>query len=89
MDGFLLHLQNEQKEAVIKEEPHLHIYSSNDVDMWVLYTVSNFSSVYLFMFYFLIYFTWRVDAQMGLRQLGWIEFIPLGAHIAITWHIAS
>ncbi|XP_034700051.1 DNA polymerase alpha subunit B [Vitis riparia] len=33
MDGFLLHLQTEQKEAVIKEEPHLHIYSSNDVDM--------------------------------------------------------
>ncbi|KAF8390460.1 hypothetical protein HHK36_024986 [Tetracentron sinense] len=33
MDGFLLHLQNEQKEAVIKEETHLHIYSSNDVDM--------------------------------------------------------
>ncbi|KAF8378143.1 hypothetical protein HHK36_029480 [Tetracentron sinense] len=33
MDGFLLHLQNEQKEAVIKEETHLHIYSSNDVDI--------------------------------------------------------
>ncbi|XP_057949506.1 uncharacterized protein LOC131144703 [Malania oleifera] len=33
MDGFLLHLQNEQKEAVIKEETHLHFYSNNDVDM--------------------------------------------------------
>ncbi|XP_010250838.1 PREDICTED: DNA polymerase alpha subunit B isoform X2 [Nelumbo nucifera] len=33
MDGFLLHLQNEQKDAIIKEEPNLHIYSSNDVDM--------------------------------------------------------
>lgn len=38
MDGFLLHLQNEQNEAVIKEQPHLHIYSSNDVDMWVLHS---------------------------------------------------
>ena len=33
MDGFLLHLQNEQKESIIKEEPGLHIYSSKDVDM--------------------------------------------------------
>jgi DNA polymerase alpha subunit B len=33
MDGFLLHLQNEQKEAVVKEEPDLYIYSSKDVDM--------------------------------------------------------
>lgn len=33
MDGFLLHLQNEQKEAFIKDESHLHVYSSNDVDM--------------------------------------------------------
>ncbi|XP_050207491.1 uncharacterized protein LOC126656912 [Mercurialis annua] len=33
MDGFLLHLQNEQREAIIKEEPNLHIYSSKDVDM--------------------------------------------------------
>ncbi|XP_037497770.1 DNA polymerase alpha subunit B isoform X2 [Jatropha curcas] len=33
MDGFLMHLQNEQQEAVIKEEPNLHIYSSKDVDM--------------------------------------------------------
>lgn len=33
MDGFMLHLQNEQKEAIIKEEPSLHIYSSKDVDM--------------------------------------------------------
>lgn len=35
MDGFLLHLQNEQKEALIKEEPGLHAYSIRDVDMWV------------------------------------------------------
>ncbi|KAJ4839405.1 hypothetical protein Tsubulata_016860 [Turnera subulata] len=33
MDGFLLHLQNEQKEMVIKEEPNLHVYSSKDVEM--------------------------------------------------------
>ncbi|KAJ4961454.1 hypothetical protein NE237_021364 [Protea cynaroides] len=33
MDGFLLHLQNEQKEVITKEDPHLHIYSSNDVDI--------------------------------------------------------
>ncbi|KMT07540.1 hypothetical protein BVRB_6g151510 [Beta vulgaris subsp. vulgaris] len=33
MDGFLLHLQNEQKEALIKEEPGLHAYSIRDVDM--------------------------------------------------------
>ncbi|XP_062157586.1 uncharacterized protein LOC133865235 [Alnus glutinosa] len=33
MDGFLQHLQNEQKEVVIKEEPDLHFYSSKDVDM--------------------------------------------------------
>lgn len=34
MEGFLQHLQNEQKEAAInKEDPGLHIYSSNDVDM--------------------------------------------------------
>ncbi|XP_042506466.1 DNA polymerase alpha subunit B [Macadamia integrifolia] len=33
MDGFLLYLQNEQKDLVTKEDPNLHIYSSNDVDM--------------------------------------------------------
>lgn len=33
MDGFLLHLQNEQKEAFIREEPGLHVYSIRDVDM--------------------------------------------------------
>lgn len=33
MDGFLLHLQNEQKEAVIKEETDIHMYSSRDVEM--------------------------------------------------------
>lgn len=33
MDGFLLHLQNEQKEAIVKEETGLHMYSINDVDM--------------------------------------------------------
>jgi DNA polymerase alpha subunit B len=33
MDGFLLRLQNELKEAVVKEEPNLHIYPSKDVDM--------------------------------------------------------
>ncbi|KAF3431097.1 hypothetical protein FNV43_RR25827 [Rhamnella rubrinervis] len=33
MDGFLLHLQNERKEAIVKDESGLHVYSSNDVDM--------------------------------------------------------
>lgn len=33
MDGFMLHLQNEQKEAIIKEEPGLYIYSNKDVEM--------------------------------------------------------
>ncbi|XP_077227230.1 DNA polymerase alpha 2 [Tasmannia lanceolata] len=33
MDGFLSHLQNEQLDSLIKEEPSLHIYSSNDVEM--------------------------------------------------------
>ncbi|KAL5717740.1 hypothetical protein ACHQM5_010709 [Ranunculus cassubicifolius] len=35
MDGFLLHLQSEQKEAIIKEEENLHFYSVNDFDMIV------------------------------------------------------
>ncbi|GAB4840572.1 hypothetical protein Ancab_021342 [Ancistrocladus abbreviatus] len=35
MEGFLLHLQNEQKEAFIKEEPNLHVYSIRDVDMFL------------------------------------------------------
>lgn len=33
MDGFLSHLQNELKERITKEESHLHIYSSNDIDL--------------------------------------------------------
>jgi len=35
IDGFLLHLQNEKKEDVIKEkeEAGLHIYSIGDVEM--------------------------------------------------------
>ncbi|CAN0896193.1 DNA polymerase alpha subunit B [Linum grandiflorum] len=33
MDGFLSYLQNEQKEAVIKQEADLHFYTSKDVDM--------------------------------------------------------
>ncbi|GMH31083.1 hypothetical protein Nepgr_032926 [Nepenthes gracilis] len=33
MEGFLLHLQNEEKEAFITEELNLHVYSSRDVDM--------------------------------------------------------
>lgn len=32
MDAFLLHLQDEQKEAIIKKESGLHFYS-NDLDM--------------------------------------------------------
>uniref|UniRef100_A0A2P2JYW4 DNA polymerase alpha subunit B n=1 Tax=Rhizophora mucronata TaxID=61149 RepID=A0A2P2JYW4_RHIMU len=37
MEGFLLHLQNEQREAVLKEELNLHVYSSKDVDMILNY----------------------------------------------------
>ncbi|KFK41171.1 hypothetical protein AALP_AA2G094900 [Arabis alpina] len=33
MDGFILHLQNQQKEAIMAEESGLHIYSNRDVDM--------------------------------------------------------
>ncbi|GAV81162.1 LOW QUALITY PROTEIN: DNA_pol_E_B domain-containing protein, partial [Cephalotus follicularis] len=33
MDGFFMHLQNKHKEALIKDEPGLHIYLSRDVDM--------------------------------------------------------
>ncbi|XP_054806485.1 uncharacterized protein LOC129309119 isoform X2 [Prosopis cineraria] len=33
IDGFLVHLQNEQKEAIIKEKTDIHIYSSRDVEM--------------------------------------------------------
>lgn len=33
MDGFRQHLQNEQKEAFLKQETDLHFYSSNDIDM--------------------------------------------------------
>ncbi|KAJ8615681.1 hypothetical protein MRB53_035053 [Persea americana] len=33
MDGFLSHIQNDQKESIIKEEPNIHMYSSNDIDV--------------------------------------------------------
>lgn len=33
MDGFLTYLQNEQKEAIIKEGAGIHTYSSRDVEM--------------------------------------------------------
>ncbi|KAI9125572.1 hypothetical protein K1719_002990 [Acacia pycnantha] len=33
IDGFLTYLQNEQKEAIIKEETDIHTYSSRDVEM--------------------------------------------------------
>ncbi|XP_010415340.1 PREDICTED: DNA polymerase alpha subunit B-like [Camelina sativa] len=34
MDGFVLHLQNEQKESIMREEESgLHLYSNRDVDM--------------------------------------------------------
>lgn len=33
MDGFLSHIQKEQKESIMKEEPNTHMYSSNDIDM--------------------------------------------------------
>ncbi|XP_031474526.1 uncharacterized protein LOC116246801 [Nymphaea colorata] len=33
MNGFLLFIQNEQKESIREEEPYLHTYYSNDVDM--------------------------------------------------------
>lgn len=44
MDGFLQHLQNEQKQAVIKGEPDLHIYSSKDVDMYGLFSIFSYFS---------------------------------------------
>ncbi|KAJ8758864.1 hypothetical protein K2173_002643 [Erythroxylum novogranatense] len=37
MEGFLLHLQNEQKELLVKEEPNLHVYTSKDLDMILNY----------------------------------------------------
>ncbi|GLU06162.1 hypothetical protein SLE2022_232160 [Rubroshorea leprosula] len=37
MDGFLMHLQNEQKEMIVKDEPGLHVYSSKDVEMILNY----------------------------------------------------
>jgi DNA polymerase alpha subunit B len=33
MEGFLLHLQNNVKEYIIKEETGLHLYSIGDVEM--------------------------------------------------------
>ncbi|CAL9048189.1 unnamed protein product [Musa banksii] len=33
MDGFLSYLQNETKQKIIKEDSHLHVYSSDDVEM--------------------------------------------------------
>lgn len=33
MDGFLLHLQNNKKEDIIKGETGLHSYSIRDVEM--------------------------------------------------------
>ncbi|CAM8912938.1 unnamed protein product [Rhodiola kirilowii] len=32
MDGFLIHLQDEVRDAVVKEKQHLHVYSILDVD---------------------------------------------------------
>lgn len=47
MDGFLQHLQNEQKEAIIKEEPDLHVYSSKDVDMYGIFSMFTYFSAFL------------------------------------------
>lgn len=33
MDGFLLHLQNQQKQSIMAEDSGLHIYSNRDVDL--------------------------------------------------------
>lgn len=41
LDGFLSQLQNEHKESIIKEDSQLHVYSSNDVDMYVQHKSSS------------------------------------------------
>lgn len=33
MNGFLSYLRKEMMEKITKEEPHLHVYSSDDVEM--------------------------------------------------------
>ncbi|CAI0426108.1 unnamed protein product [Linum tenue] len=47
MEGFLSHLQNEQKEAVVKQEADLHFYSSKDVDMILNDDEENFKDAIL------------------------------------------
>ncbi|CAL1413478.1 unnamed protein product [Linum trigynum] len=47
MEGFLSHLQNEQKEAVLKQEAGLHFYSSKDVDMILNDDEENFKDAIL------------------------------------------
>jgi hypothetical protein len=61
----LLHLQNEQKEAVVKEEPDLYIYSSKDVDMWAVYVTI------LSLFCLLICF------YAGLKMFGLLNLIEM------------
>jgi len=65
MDGFLLHLQNEQKEAVVKEEPNLYIYSSKDVDMWAVYL----STLSLFCLLICFYAGWKMFGLLNLIEM--------------------
>lgn len=72
MDGLLLHLQNEQKEAVVKEEPNLHLYSSKDVDMWAVYSVTWCGAIYLICL--VILFVWvHVNNSSLLKLEGIIQ----------------
>lgn len=55
LDGFLLHLQNEQKEAVFKEETTLHFYSSKDVDMYesnIFFSSFDYASIFMISYLF-------------------------------------
>lgn len=40
LDSFLTQLHNEHKETIIKEDSHLHVYSSNNVDMYGQYKLN-------------------------------------------------
>lgn len=41
MDGFMSYIQNEVKDKFNKEEPHLHIYSSTDIEMLAVDELDN------------------------------------------------
>lgn len=74
MDGFLQHLQNAQKEAVIKEETALHFYSSKDVDMYqsniFLFSSFNYASIFMIAYPF--------DASLYVGSQTWGCIIKVG-----------